>query len=176
MDKFGVGDEFVHELSMAVEDFPIKSYLIKQCRSELNKQVQITTTPGLAPGAQHSFKELLADKVREMKNEATLKSGENIKVKLSGDGARMSRMTNFILMSFSILQQVDEVLASKGNHTIAVVNGSESRQSIEESFADVFREVNKVIDDGFIEVDGQRVGVEIFLGGDYKVSFPLIWP
>ncbi|KAJ7393814.1 hypothetical protein OS493_003480 [Desmophyllum pertusum] len=105
---------------------------------------------------------------RAMKNEATLKSGENIKVKLSGDGARMSRMTNFILMSFSILQQVDEVLSSKGNHTIAVVNGSESRQSIEESFADVFREVNKVIDDGFIEVDGQRVGVEIFLGGDYK--------
>ena len=74
MDKFGVGDEFVHELSMAVEDFPIKSYLIKQCRSELNKQVKITTTPGLAPGAQHSFKELLADKVREMVSTITVKA------------------------------------------------------------------------------------------------------
>jgi len=66
MDKFGVSDEFVYELSMVIEDFPVKSYLIKQCRSNLNKQVKITTTPGLAPGAQHSFKLLLAEKVKDM--------------------------------------------------------------------------------------------------------------
>ena len=69
MDKFGVGDEFIHELSMAVVDFPVKSYLIKQCRSDLNKQVNISTTPGLAPGARYSFKELLTDKIaRDMVN------------------------------------------------------------------------------------------------------------
>ena len=68
MDKFGVGDEFIHELSMAVVDFPVKSYLIKQCRSDLNKQVNISTTPGLAPGARYSFKELLTDKARDMVN------------------------------------------------------------------------------------------------------------
>ena len=66
MDKFGVSDEFVHELSMVIKDFPIKSYLIKQCRFNLNKQVKIATTPGLAPGAQHSFKLLLAEKVKDM--------------------------------------------------------------------------------------------------------------
>ena len=66
MDKFGVSDEFVHELSMVIKDFPIESYLIKQCRSNLNKQVKITTTPGLAPGAQHSFKLLLAEKMKDM--------------------------------------------------------------------------------------------------------------
>ena len=66
MDKFGVGDEFVHELSMVVNDFPVKSYLIKQCRSVLNKEVRITTTPGLAPGAQYSFKTLLAEKIKTM--------------------------------------------------------------------------------------------------------------
>lgn len=66
MDKFGVSDNFMHELTMVVEDFPVKSYLIKHLRTELNKQVKITTTPGLAPGAQYSFKELLTDKVRAM--------------------------------------------------------------------------------------------------------------
>ena len=30
MNKFGVGDEFLHELSMSVAEFSIKSYLIKQ--------------------------------------------------------------------------------------------------------------------------------------------------
>ena len=66
MNKFGVSDEFVHELSMVVEDFPVKSHLVKQCRSNLNKQVKITTTPGLAPSAQHSFKLLHAEKVKDM--------------------------------------------------------------------------------------------------------------
>lgn len=51
---------------MAVDDFPVKSYLIKQCRSDLNKQVKISTTPDLAPGVQYSFKELLIDKVKDM--------------------------------------------------------------------------------------------------------------
>jgi len=68
MDKFGVSDNFMHELTMVVEDFPVKSYLIKHLRTELNKQVKITTTPSLAPGVQYSlyFKELLTDKVRAM--------------------------------------------------------------------------------------------------------------
>jgi len=82
----------------------------------------------------------------------------------------MSRMTNFILLSFTILQKVDDILSSKGNHTVAVVNGSESRQTLEESFKDVFLEVNKIIDDGFIDIDNKKVGVDIYLGGDYKVS------
>ena len=40
--------------------------------------------------------------------------GEAVKVKLSGDEAHMSRVTNFILFSFSILQSVDDLLSSKG--------------------------------------------------------------
>ena len=47
VDKFGVGNEFIHEFSMAVDDFSVK-LLIKQCRSDLNKQVKISTTPGFS--------------------------------------------------------------------------------------------------------------------------------
>lgn len=100
-------------------------------------------------------------------SKGTLKDGETVKVKLSGDGAHMSRMTNFILLSFTILQKVDDILSSKGNHTIAVINGCESRQTLEESFRDVFLGANKIIDDGFIEIDGKKVGVDIYLGGDH---------
>ena len=59
IDKFGVGDEFIHELTMTVEGLP-KSYLFKQCRNELNESCIIKSTPGKAPGAQHSFSKLLA--------------------------------------------------------------------------------------------------------------------
>ena len=66
MDKFGVGDEFVHELSVSVPEFPIKSHLIKKRRAQLNEQVKITTTPGLTPGAQYSFKSLLNERTKNM--------------------------------------------------------------------------------------------------------------
>ena len=65
IDKFGVGDEFIHQLSMVVDEMP-KSYLFKQCRKELNKDCVISTTPGKAPGAQYSFKQLLAEQVKYM--------------------------------------------------------------------------------------------------------------
>ena len=39
---------------------------------------------------------------------------KRLKIKISGDRAWMSQMTNFILLSFNILQQVDDILSSKG--------------------------------------------------------------
>ena len=56
IDKFGVGDEFVHILSMTIDGLP-KPSLFKQCRAGLNKNFVITSTPGKAPGVQHSFKQ-----------------------------------------------------------------------------------------------------------------------
>ena len=57
-------------------------------------------------------------------NTSTIQEGEKVKVKLSGDGARMSRVINFILLSFSILQSADDLLSSKGkitNNTILIL-------------------------------------------------------
>lgn len=52
----------------------------------------------------------------------TIQEGEKVKVKLSGDGARMSRVSNFILLSFSVLQSTDDLLSSKGkNNTMLIL-------------------------------------------------------
>jgi hypothetical protein len=37
-----------------------------------------------------------------------------IKVKISGDGAKMTRLTNFVIISFSILNAEGTVMSSKG--------------------------------------------------------------
>lgn len=62
MDKFSVGDAFIHELNMEVNGMP-KSYLIRQCRDKLNSACSIRSTLGDAPGAQVSFKEALINKL-----------------------------------------------------------------------------------------------------------------
>ena len=62
MDKFAVGDAFIHELSMIVDGMP-RSYLIKQCRNKLNSICAVKPTPGPEPGAQLSFKDSLVNKL-----------------------------------------------------------------------------------------------------------------
>lgn len=38
------------------------------------------------------------------------------KIKLSGDGAKMTRLTGFVVISFSLLNDEDAVMSSKGKH------------------------------------------------------------
>lgn len=45
-------------------------------------------------------------------------------------------------MSFALLDLGEDVMATKGKHIIAVVKGKESSKTLQESFADVFNEIN----------------------------------
>ena len=165
LDKFCVGDYFYHDLTMVVDGLP-KSYLVKQRRSELNDICHISPTPGEAEGAQVSFSELLKERIQDYV--ANHPNVDNIEVKISGDGARMTRNSSFILLSFALLHSGDDVMAAKGNHTIAVVRGKEDYNTLNESFGDVFKDINSLIAEKKIEVGGRSFNLEFFLGGDYK--------
>lgn len=57
-----------------------------------------------------------------------------------------------------------------GNHTIAVVKGKQDYNTLKESLANVINDVNSLIEDGVMTVDGVTVRLDVFLGGDYKVN------
>ena len=67
MDKFAVGDAFVHELSIVIEGMP-RSYLIKQCQNKLNSVCAVKPISGAAPDAQLFFRVSLVNKLRLMVN------------------------------------------------------------------------------------------------------------
>ena len=67
LDKFCIGDAAYHELTMVSENDALpRSYLIKQCKEDLNKICHIIRTPGSAPGAQVDFKTELGTVVQSM--------------------------------------------------------------------------------------------------------------
>ena len=131
LDKFYVGDSFYDELTMLVDGLP-KSYLIKQKREQLNQICQITSTPGEEEGAHLSFLKLLKDRIRNyLTNHPNFMNDDKpLRVKISRDSAQMTRNSNFILLSFSLLQASEDVMAAKGNHTIAVVRGKEDYEKM----------------------------------------------
>ena len=147
-----------------------RSYLIKQCIGDPDKLCHVTPTPGTYEGAQVSFESLLLQQVSAFKKENPEFdfANETLKIKISGDGTKMTQKSNYILLSCALLQKQDEVMSAKGNHTIAVVNGSEKYKTLWVSFKNTFSETNSLVDKGTIIVDDQEVKLESFLGGDYK--------
>ncbi|CAB3985615.1 Hypothetical predicted protein [Paramuricea clavata] len=157
LDKFCIGDSFYHELTMIIDGLP-KSYLVKQ------------TTPGNADGAQISFTDMLKAHVEEfvkLHDEVDWSKGK-IQIKLSGDGARMTRNSSFILLSFSLFQSQDDVMSASENHTFAIVKGSESYKTLKDSFGLIFQQINNLIQVRAITINNSKLNLEFFLEGDYK--------
>ena len=96
LDKFCVSDEFYHEFSMIENGLP-RSYLTKQCRSDLDKLCHVTPTPGTCEGAQVSFETLLLQQISAFKKENPEfdYGNETLKIKISGDGAKMTQKSNY---------------------------------------------------------------------------------
>ena len=57
----------------------------------------------------------------------------------------------------------------KGNHKLAVIKRQESYDLLKQACSDLFKSVNKIIDSK-VKVDGKDIMVDMYLGGDYKVS------
>ena len=160
LDKFCVGDSFYHEMSMITDHLP-RSYLVKQCHEQLNKMCHIEALDGNFEGGKVSlvetvFKEHISDYLKQNPDFDT------IKIKINGDGARMTRNSNFIL------QTGECVMSAKGNRTVGIVNGTEGYQTIKVSFGSLFKEINSLIDSAKLTVDGQDLNTEFYLGGDYE--------
>ncbi|KAL5497013.1 hypothetical protein EMCRGX_G013406 [Ephydatia muelleri] len=93
MDRFNVSDKFYHELLMIQPTIPRSHCELNQSLKTKMYRIQLN------PDSNH----------------------EVFRIKLSGDGAKFSRCSNFFLVSFAILHLEQRVLSPRDNHTVAVV-------------------------------------------------------
>lgn len=154
-DIFCVGDEVYHELSVFSEDLP-RSYLIKQLKSDLNKKYYIERTLGHCSGAKIDCTSTLTDHVKVLLAQRPELQEGKIQIKLSGDVARMTRSTNFMMFSFVLLQE-QNFMSSKSNRTVAIINGKEEYETIATSLHDFFQEVTSLIQKGTKVIDGKEM-------------------
>ena len=109
-----------------------RSYLIKQRRDHVNIMCHVIINPGKAEGAQLSFNSVLQERLHDVlqTNPDYDYDNHTNKIKLLGDGARMTRNSSFILLSFTLLQGADDVMSARGIHTIPVVKGVEKSKKL----------------------------------------------
>ena len=56
-------------------------------------------------------------------------------------------------------------------HTFAALQGTESYDNLKSGFEPVLKEINTLIADGSVELNGANIQLDIYLGGDYKVYY-----
>ena len=57
-----------------------------------------------------------------------------------------------------------------GNHTVAIIKGQESYELLERSCSKIFTQVNSLVEKKTVTVNGAKIPVELYLGGNYKVN------
>ncbi len=62
------------------------------------------------------------------------------------------------------LHKCFDVMSSKSNKTVAIINGKEEYDTLKTALPDMFQEINLLIARGKILVDGKEVKLEFFLG------------
>ena len=98
LDKLKISENAYHEIVMKTGDLP-KLHSIINLKEKTNNTFAINRTPGNIPGAYVSLRSELTDIIKNR----TTNHEEKLQIKISGDGTKVTRISNFILISFSIL-------------------------------------------------------------------------
>ncbi|KAL5494030.1 hypothetical protein EMCRGX_G015299 [Ephydatia muelleri] len=152
-------------------------YILDSLKSSYGSQPHdaTNTLPG-HEGAYRSFERSLCEQLSTMiaQDATSFQPNQKIKVRISGDGAKFSRTSSFVLLSYTILMPVGRYLSGIGNHTIAVVKGAEDYDTISTAFAATFQEIDGLQQLGFVAVNGVSYNIELFFSSDMKFMLTML--
>ena len=60
-------------------------------------------------------------------------------------------------------------LFNRESHHIAVIKNNEAYEPLKASLSNITRDVNSMIKEGGLYLDGKKIALEFYLGGVYKV-------
>ena len=158
-DKFTLSDAAYRELSQLTSSIP-RLHTLKVLSKSLNSEFNIFEAPG-GVGVQQRLKPRLLVQLKAL----SLKPGDIVQIKLTGDGTNIGRSVHVVNIAYTILNDLTSVSSPHGNHSLAILKVPENYDSLEKSLADILKEAEELQS---IEVNGHTHNIEYFLGGDMK--------
>ncbi|CAC5375870.1 unnamed protein product [Mytilus coruscus] len=145
LDKFKISDQAYHEIVKKTEDLP-RLHSIVSLREKTNSSFAIHRIPD----AYVSLKLELENYIKKFEKLPS----ETIKIKISGDGTRVTRISNFVVMSFSVLCKSAKL--------------SENYENLSASLHPVFSEINELYHSGSLKINENIYTIQLFFDGDMK--------
>lgn len=162
-DRFGLSDFAYHELCMICKQLP-RLYKLKQLSKHLNSQWDVKPCPD-NNGIQQSLTSRLTERVKFLLKQGKISEGDVLRLKLSGDGTKICRKLNMINITFTMLNEGKLAMSPCGNHTLAIINGTEDYEALKNSLSDLIKEVTELKS---ITVNELTFEIEYFFCSDMK--------
>jgi hypothetical protein len=160
--KNNVSESAYRELTVFCDVLPRK-YLVSQCREDINSLYHFERIPGNIPGAYVSLESEIIRYIKYRVNPET----DKIKIKISWDGSKVSRISNFVVLSFSVITD-DLTLSSKDQNIFCIVNCKEDYDNLKLACKPIFQKINKLYEKGSSAVEGKHFDLDMLMGGDMK--------
>jgi len=95
----------------------------------------------------------------------SIKDEPYIRIKLTGDGTRVSRSMHVIVIAFSILLGDENPNSPSGNDVIAMLNAEEKYEHLSVALKDIEEEIKSTQS---VNIDGHEFHIKYFFGADMK--------
>ena len=141
-----------------------------QCQEDINSLFHFERIPGNIPGAYVS---LVSEIMRYIKYHVNLET-DKTKIKISGDGSKVSRISNFVVLSFSVITD-DLTLSSKDQNVFWIVNCKEDYDHLKLACKPIFQKINTLYEKASIEVEGVTFWFRYFDGWWYEIFATCAW-
>ena len=124
----------------------------------MDSAFEIQRTPGLVSSAFLSCKEEIKRAIIRLSKEEAFDSNKPIKFKISCDGTRVSRVSNYVVISFSTV--TDTFTNSHFEQkTLGVLKCDENYENLYKACGPLFSNIEQVYSTGEISVAGQVFNV-----------------
>ena len=133
-----------------------------QCQEDISLY-HFERIPGNIPGAYVSLESELIRYIKYHVNPET----DKIKIKISGDGSKVSRISNFVVLSFSVITD-DLTLSSKDQNVVLHCKLQRRLWSFKTCLQTHFSENKHIIRKSKYWSWGTHFDLDILMGGDMK--------
>ena len=134
-----------------------------QCQEDINSLYHFDRIPENIPGTYISLESEIIRYIKYHVNPET----DKIKIKFSGDGSKVSRISNFVMLSFSVIID-DLTLSAKDQNVFCIVNCKEDYDNLKLACKPIFQKINTLYEKTSIEVEGKHFDLDILMDGDKK--------
>ena len=131
-----------------------------QCQEDINSLYHFERIPGNIPGAYVSLESELIRYTKYHVNPETYK----IRIKISGDGSKVSRISHFVVLFFSVITD-DLTLSSKDQNVFCIVNCKEDYDHLKLACKPIFQKINTL---QYTKKQVLKLRGNILMGGDMK--------
>ena len=115
----------------------------------LTFQLHFDRIPGNIPGTYVSLKSEIIRYIKYHVNSET----DKIKIKISENGSKVSRISNFVVLSFSVITN-DLTLSSKDQNVFCIVYCKEDYNHLKLAWKPIFQKINTLCEKASIEDEG----------------------